>query len=374
MRLRSFTVLFILILSTRLVYAQDAAMPPPIVIPQENTPTELWAPPASLRENWDWVRLSSDEWLKGEIISLYNEVLEFESDELDTLELDWDDIAEIISPTPLRVRLDHGGVVEGEIHLKDGQLTFLHLPMREISKSEIVAIAPARASELELWSGHFTVGLNYRGGNSREKKIATDIALNRLKAVSRIGIAYIGNSNETDGETTENNHRLTGAVDWFFSTRTFWRVINAEYFRDPFQNISSRNTVSTSLRYQIFDRSNFSWEVTGGPGYQWTEYEQVADDGNKTDATGVGQFGTDIDWDITDRIEYEFGYNLQVVSQESGRFLHHLRTGLSIDLTDNLDLDVTYYLDRTEDPIETEPGVTPDKNDERLVIGISYDF
>src|SRR5262245_20862292 len=40
----------------------------------------------------DWVQMTSGEWLRGEIISLYDEVLEFDSEEFEDLELEWEDI------------------------------------------------------------------------------------------------------------------------------------------------------------------------------------------------------------------------------------------------------------------------------------------
>ena len=57
-----------------------------------------WAsfePPAD--DKFDWIQLESDEWLKGEIIALYNFILEFDSDELGVLKFDWDDVRQLRS-------------------------------------------------------------------------------------------------------------------------------------------------------------------------------------------------------------------------------------------------------------------------------------
>ncbi len=37
-----------------------------------------WHPPSPLPDDFDWVQLTSGEWLKGEIVSMYEEKLEFE--------------------------------------------------------------------------------------------------------------------------------------------------------------------------------------------------------------------------------------------------------------------------------------------------------
>ena len=41
---------------------------------------------------FDWVQLTSGEWLKGEVKSMYNENIEFDRDKLDLLTIDLEDI------------------------------------------------------------------------------------------------------------------------------------------------------------------------------------------------------------------------------------------------------------------------------------------
>lgn len=43
-------------------------------------------------DDYDWVQLTSDEWLKGELIALYDDELTFDSDSLGVLSLDWEDV------------------------------------------------------------------------------------------------------------------------------------------------------------------------------------------------------------------------------------------------------------------------------------------
>lgn len=73
-------------------------------------------------------------------------------------------------------------------------------------------------------------------------------------------------------------------------------------------------------------------------------------------------------WDVI------FNYQLIVSSEESGRANHHALFGLSIDITDSIDLDVNMYFDRTEEPQPDDIGVIPKKNDYRLAVGLSWDL
>ena len=61
-----------------------------------------WASP----DGFDWIELTNGEWLKGEIISMYDRELEFDSDELGDLTFDFDDIKEIRGPVDV-------GLIEG---------------------------------------------------------------------------------------------------------------------------------------------------------------------------------------------------------------------------------------------------------------------
>ena len=43
-------------------------------------------------DEYDWIQLTSDEWLKGELVSLFDDQLVFDSDNLGLLKLDWEEI------------------------------------------------------------------------------------------------------------------------------------------------------------------------------------------------------------------------------------------------------------------------------------------
>jgi hypothetical protein len=41
-------------------------------------------------DKFGWIQLTSDEWLKGELVALYDDALEFDSEEMEELTLDWE--------------------------------------------------------------------------------------------------------------------------------------------------------------------------------------------------------------------------------------------------------------------------------------------
>ena len=72
------------------VNAQMNPKDAPKISESKNTPSgsPIWGPPSALPEKFDWIQLTSGEWLKGDLKVLYDKKLEFDSDELDLLELD----------------------------------------------------------------------------------------------------------------------------------------------------------------------------------------------------------------------------------------------------------------------------------------------
>ena len=57
-----------------------------------------WHPTAPERDSKDWVRLNSGEWIHGKIELIRDLSMEFDSDDLDDLVIDWSDIAAFRSP------------------------------------------------------------------------------------------------------------------------------------------------------------------------------------------------------------------------------------------------------------------------------------
>jgi len=53
------------------------------------THNKAWKPQAI---KYDWLQLTSGEWLEGELKSMYNTIFEFDSDKLNLLLIDWEDV------------------------------------------------------------------------------------------------------------------------------------------------------------------------------------------------------------------------------------------------------------------------------------------
>ena len=323
----------------------------------------------------DWVQLTSGEWLKGEVKGFYNSTLNFDSDKLDLQNIDWEDVKYLKTHIPGTAHIEGYGKVYGYFEITPEELIVSNNGRTQIyDRSLLVSFITGGEEEIDYWSAKLTFGLNLRSGNTDQVDYTAKAKIKRETSFSRYIMDYIGNISSTSGEETSNNHRVTGSYDIFITRRFFVRPLFGEYFRDPFQNIDSKITVGTGVGYTLIDTSKTEWGVVGGPGYQETRFASVQPGEEKKESTPAMVLGTDFDTEITSWIDYLFNYNITWVKQTAGGYTHHLVSTLEIELTNSFDLDVSFIWDHINNPTEEDDGTTPEKNDYRMMVGITYDF
>ena len=223
--------------------------------------------------DFDWVQLVSGEWLKGEIKGMFKDKLEFDSDKLDLLTLDWEDVNYVESHIPGRAFIEGRGRVYGYLEINKTRVIVTNGDdVKEFDRSQLVSFITGGEEESDFWSAKLSLGLIVRSGNTDQIDYTAKANIKRQTSFSRFIADYIGNiSNTSDVETT-NNHRITANTDRFKTRRFFFRPAFGEYFSDKFSNIDSRVTVGTGLGYTIIDTRRTDWNIAGGPAYQATPY------------------------------------------------------------------------------------------------------
>jgi putative salt-induced outer membrane protein YdiY len=338
---------------------------------------EPWQPvaPAGMPTHFDWIRLPSDEWLKGEIVSMYDRNLEFDSEELGLLTLDWEDIKEVRSSSVVQVGFRKGEpavgrlVVEGDMVRVVGESGEV-----EFARGEILTIIVGTPKEINYWSAYANVGGNIRSGNTDQVDYTARLGAMRRSLKNRIAFGYLGNITTIDDVDTSNNHLVTANWDRFVSERLFVFIADLEWYRDPFQNIANRSTLAAGVGYEIIDTSCTSWSVTAGPAYRVTEYESVAE--GEDDAPGsLGlAISTDLGYELNGDIDFYLSYGAMFADEEAGTYTHHVDTGLDFELIGNLDFTVAWVWDRVQDPRPLEDGSLPEQDDYRITFGLGWDF
>jgi len=333
-----------------------------------------WQPPPPMPDDFDWIQMTSGEWLKGEIIAMYEEELEFDSDEFDRQTLDWDDIQQIRTAQTMQVAFLDDTIAIGKLLVEGDSVRVMGEQDWKYERSQVLSITAGAPKEWNYWSAKVSAGFNYRTGNTEQTEFNTKMTFMRRTPKNRIEFDYLGNFSETDGTTIADNQRANAGWNRFLSQRFYITPVYGEYYRDPFQNIASRWTLGVGLGYQIIDTSKVGWNVNGGIAYQLTNFDDVLEEESDSESSPALAIGTKYDNELTGWLDFFVDYKFFIVNEESGTYSHHLITGFEFDLVGDLDFDITWVWDRIQDPRQNSDGSFPEQDDFRTMFGLGFSF
>jgi len=333
-----------------------------------------WQPPPPMPDGFDWIQTTSLEWLKGEIIAMYDAELEFDSDEFGVQHIDWDDVQEIRSAGTMQVGFENDTIAVGRIFVDRETVRIMGNDDQQFARSGVLSIVAGAPKERNYWSIKASLGANLRQGNTEQIETTTKANLIRRTPKSRINMDFLSTFNQTDGDTAADSQRASAGWNRYISKRFFWSPAYADWYRDPFANIAQRWTLGMGLGYELVDTSTITWEVNGGLAYQATTFDSVKEGEDGSAGTPSLVMGTVYDHELTKWMDFVFDYRFFIVNRESGTYTHHMITGFELELTRILDLDISFIWDRTQNPKPGAGGVVPEQDDIRLVLFVGFDF
>ncbi|CAA0090904.1 Uncharacterised protein [BD1-7 clade bacterium] len=325
-----------------------------------------------LDTKWDWLQLTSQEWLKGTVEVMYSRTLEFDSDKLGDRNIKWKDIQYLRTGRQMQIRLKSNRILLGRILVQNGVLTVTGYD-EVIDYDEVLTVTAGEPKESNYWKGNANLGANFRSGNTNQTEVNAQASFQRRTIENRLGITYTGNYSVTDDVLSANNHLANVSWDKFIDTKFFWQVLNGEYYKDTFQNINNRITIGSGIGLDVIDTSKMEWQISGNVGYQYTENEDV-ESGSPSSQTPALSFVSNLEMELTSDIDYTLDYRVQIVNRVAGLYNFRLTTGFEFEVTSLMDLLISFEWDRIENPTPTSDGQVPLKDDYRSTVGLSFDF
>lgn len=147
---RVFLCCTLLFLTVTNAEAEDA------VEQSERTDSTEFVPP---NDGYDWLRLVSGEWLRGELIGVFGDELEFDSDILDELVIDPEDIDQFYSPRVFAVSIRGREIIAGRVHVKAETVTVrADEDTVALPRNELIAVTASAERERDRWSGDISLG------------------------------------------------------------------------------------------------------------------------------------------------------------------------------------------------------------------------
>jgi hypothetical protein len=335
-----------------------------------------WLPVEPAANEKDWVQLSSGEWIRGSIDLFRDLKMEFDSDDLDDLEIDWEDITAFRSPRILTFVFTHKRIVTGTSSLQDRVVRIsTGTGIQEFPRSDLLSIIEGKPKEINFWAAKVNIDLSARSGNTDQNDLVILAKIKREATRSRLNILYEGNHGEFSGERTIENHQGNFDFNIFVSRKFYITPAAGEIYTDEFLNIDYRAQASAGGGYYFFRQSKIDWSVGLSGGYKETQFISVEAGEDQYEKTGTIVPTTKLETDITKDIELTFDYTSNIGVPDTKSSTHHMAAMLTVDLFgDVFEMSTSLTWDRDDNPTADEDGIIPKKEDIRLAVGFAIDL
>ena len=337
---------------------------------------EEWHPSGPSKDTKDWVLLKSGEWLRGNMDLFRDLKMDFDSDELDDLSIDWEDIKGFRLPREMTFVFEGQRIYSGSASMRDGVIRInIENGTVDLPSEELLSIIEGDPRERNFWSMNLNFGYTQRKGNTNQTDITTRLFIKREGTRSRLTVDLRQDFSEVQGDETANNQKNETKVDLFISRKFYITAIGYEYYSDKFQNIDSRNTAGAGIGYFFFRQSRIDWSIGLGGAYQGTNFISVEAGEDSVDKTGSVIPSMDLDWDITKDIKWDLSFSSRLNVSNLKNSTHHAASNLSIDIyRDIFELTFSFTWDRVDNPKPFEDGTIPEKDDIKMVFGFGIDL
>jgi hypothetical protein len=313
--------------------------------------------------------------LRGEIKYIQNKEVEFDSDEMDQQTLKLKDVKVVYTAHRVYTQFVNRQPVYGKVVISNDVVTVNGPEPLSLDRDLLIGITPSGGKTgIQNWSGNLSLGLSLQSGNHHQTTLTTSAELARRTPNTTLLLDYLGNYSRADNVENANNNRVNNTYDIRLNQNWFVRPVELEYYHDPLANINYRLTGGVGAGYYVFDRTGLEWQLSAGPGYQYTKFSTVEAGENETAATPAGVLSSYFKADITSRLTFIQSWQGTFTDQSAGKYTHHSVTTLEFEIKRHLDLDVSLVWDYLQNPQATSDGVVPQKSDEYLTVGFGVRF
>ena len=339
------------------------------------TSTLAWKPPGVEIDGSDWVRLKSGEWLRGELKYIQNKEVEFDSDEMDQQTLKLKDVSQVYTAHRVFTQFEDRSPAYGKVVISNDVVHVLGDEPLALSRDLLIGVTPSGGrTGIRDWSGSANLGLSLQSGNQHQTTLTTAAELARRTPATTLLLDYLGNYGVANGVQTSNNERGNGSYDIRLNKDWFVRPAQLEIYHDELANIAYRLTGNASAGYYIFDKTGLEWNVSAGPGYQYTKFANVETNQSDYAATPAGVLNSYFKADITSRLTFIQSWQSIFTDRESGQYTHHTVSSLEFEIKRHLNLDVSLIWDYLQNPQPKSDGTLPQKSDFYLNVGWGVRF
>ena len=352
------------------------AIPPvaPVIAAGDVTNSAAWKPPGVGTDGSDWVQLKSGEWLRGQLKYIQNKEVEFDSDELEQQTLKLKDVRKVYPAHRMFTQFEDLPPAYGMVVISNDLVLVTGAEPLALHRDLLMGITPSGRKGISDWSGNFNLAFSLQSGNNEQTTLITSAELARRTPNTTLLIDYLGNYSQVNNVQSADNKRVNLTYDVRLNQDWFVRPIGLEYYQDTLANISYRLTANASAGYYIFDRTGLEWQVSAGPGYQYTKFETVETNQAASATTPAAVFNSYFKGDVTQRLTFIQSWQSIFTEKDAGKYSHHSISTLEFEIKRHLNLDVSFIWDYLQNPQQKSDGSIPQNSDYYLTVGFGVRF
>jgi hypothetical protein len=326
-------------------------------------------------DTYDWLRLTSGEWLKGRLKRLREDEIEFDSDKLNLVTFEWGKVDRLHCPqVNTYVFEDKLDIVGRAVITADKVLIETAEGVQSYDRAGLLSIVDGEPRERNWWSSKLGAGLSLNTGNTNQGSFNSYFELTRADYRTRSRLRYDGTVGFTDRQQNVNRHIGNAALRLFMSRRWYFIPAAAQLLNDRFQNIKFRATPGTAAGAHLFDTKKWEWDLDAGLGYQYIEFLSIGAGVRNPQNDGFISVGTWAELEFVEDVELELEWRTNVVYTTLGNTNHTGRAKFSVEITDIFDFETSFLFLRTEQPPPREDGSVPARNDYQLIVSVALEI
>lgn len=234
--------------------------------------------------------------------------------------------------------------------------------IKTIVSSLTTAAVLTAGSNAEEWKNSFDLGATLTKGNSDSLLLTTGFTTEKIEESDE----YRGNLFYTygeDGDNVTNDEILANAAWRHLYNDRLYAGPRFDFRKDDLADIQYRAALTGTIGYYVIKDDKTNLTLEGGLGFTFEELGNISNDYVHA---YVGEF---FDYKINDKTKIYQSFTMILPLDDTDAIQFVAEVGLETTLTETMSLKIN-----AQNQYDAQPAAGSDKNDFRLITGISYKF
>jgi hypothetical protein len=323
----------------------------------------------SFAQKTDIVILFNNDKMTGEVKGLQYGLLEFSTDNMGTIMIEWEKIKSITTDKIFEIELTDGRNYYGSLLPDDkpGMILVKGVTLEtSLFLEYIVKITRIKESFWEILDGYIMLGASYnKGSDVGELSFGMD-AIYRTK-IRRHELLINSVLSATGGNSTSKNQNASYSFSWFLEKKWYWSA-TARVEQNTTLGLNLRATIGGAIGYDVLQSNENNLNASGGlaANREWYEDETSPENNLVLVITSKYQFFI---YDSPSVNLYSF-INIYPYLTNFGRINLDYNLSFDWEIINDFYWDLSFYLNYDNEP----QSVNASKVDYSIESGIKYNL